>query len=79
MKPAQAIFFDLDETLVDGSGLHRSIVTACGEIAAKHPQLDPATLIAANQSIWPDYSRELITRWELGAIECESLSLVPGD
>ena len=75
MKPAQAIFFDLDETLVDGSSLQRSIVAACGEIAAKHPELDPAALVAANQSIWPDYSRELIARWELGAIDCESLRL----
>jgi FMN phosphatase YigB (HAD superfamily) len=39
MRPVQALLFDLDETLLDGSGLQDSIVRTCEMIAASEPGL----------------------------------------
>jgi HAD superfamily hydrolase (TIGR01549 family) len=74
MKPFQALSFDLDETLLDGSRLQESIVRTCGMIAASHPELDAARLVEANAEIWPDYWRTIEEKWTLGALDGASVS-----
>ena len=47
VHPIKALFFDLDETLLDGSHFDRSILRTCGAIAKLKPELDPARLFEA--------------------------------
>jgi len=75
MKPVQALCFDLDETLLDGSRLQESIVRACDMIAASEPGLEAARLVEANSEIWLRYWPEVEEKWTLGALDGESLSL----
>ena len=75
MKPFQALSFDLDETLLDGSGLRDSIIRTCGTIAASHPKLGAARLVEANGEIWPGYWRTIEEKWTLGALDGASVSL----
>jgi len=75
MKPFQALSFDLDETLLDGSGLRDSIIRTCGMIAASHPELGAARLVEANGEIWPGYWRTIEEKWTLGALDGASVSL----
>ncbi len=69
MKPVRALFFDLDETLLDGSRLQESIVRTCEIIAANQPELDAARLLKANGQIWQGYWREVEEKWTLGALD----------
>ena len=75
MKPVRALFFDLDATLLDGSGLQESIVRTCGKIAASQPGLDAARLLAANSEVWQRYWPEVEDKWTLGALDGASVSL----
>ena len=75
MKAVQALFFDLDGTLLDGSRLQESIVRACDMIAAGQPGLEAARLVEANNQVWLDYWPEVAEKWTLGALDGESLSL----
>jgi HAD superfamily hydrolase (TIGR01549 family) len=75
MKPVRALFFDLDETLLDGSVLQESIVRTCEMIAANQPGLDAARLFKANGQIWQGYWQEVEEKWTLGALDSASLSL----
>lgn len=75
MKPVQALSFDLDETLLDGSRLRESIVRACDMIAASQQGLEAARLVEANSEIWRDYWPEVEEKWTLGALDGESVSL----
>ncbi len=75
MKPLQALFFDLDSTLFDKSGFQESIVRACRKIAAIQPALGAARLIAANSDVWETYWPEIEAKWNLGAIDGESVGV----
>ncbi len=75
MKPVRALFFDLDATLLDGSGLQESIVRTCGKIAASQPGLDAARLLEANSEVWQRYWPEVEDKWTLGALDGASVSL----
>jgi FMN phosphatase YigB (HAD superfamily) len=75
MKPVRALFFDLDDTLLDGSVRQESIIRTCEMIAANQPGLDSARLIKANAQIRPGYLREVDEKWTLGALDTASVSL----
>ena len=75
MKPVQALCFDLDETLLDGSRLQESIVCTCGKIAASQPGLDAARLVEANRKVWQGYWPEVEDKWTLGALDGASIRL----
>jgi len=75
MKPARAVFFDLDETLLDGSGMRESIVRSCAKIAASRAGLDAARLVEANGNVWRSYWPEIEDKWTLGALDGASVSL----
>ena len=75
MRPARALCFDLDETLLDGSGLQESIVRTCEMIATRDAKLDAARLLKANAQVWQSYWEEVEKKWTLGALDTASLSL----
>ena len=58
-RKMQAFSFDLDGTLLDGSGLQESIVRTCELLAESQPDLDPRALVEANGKIWPGYWQEI--------------------
>jgi putative hydrolase of the HAD superfamily len=75
MKPVRALFFDLDDTLLDGSRRQEAIVRTCEMIAANQPGLDAARVLEANAQIWPGYLQEVDEKWTLGALDTASVSL----
>ncbi len=75
MKPVRALFFDLDATLLDGSGLPESIVRTCEKIAASQLGLDAARLLEANSKVWQLYWAEVEDKCALGALDGASMSL----
>jgi putative hydrolase of the HAD superfamily len=73
MNRFQALSFDLDETLLDGSGLQASIARCCQMIAAREPGLEASRLIATNGEIWTSYWPEVEREWEVGALDSSVL------
>ena len=76
-NPPRAVLLDLDETLIDGSGLISSTVAVSAAFTARHPELglDAAELARANgvawQSTWPEHEPE----WVLGRLDDLGLSM----
>lgn len=75
MKSVRALLFDLDETLLDGSGNREAIVRTCARIAASQPALDATQLLDANTEVWRRYWPEVADLWTLGALEGAAVSL----
>ena len=75
MVHLQALFLDLDSTLLDNSGVQDSIVRTCAKIAAIQPALDAARLVAANNEVWEAYWPEVEDEWTLGALDGASVNL----
>ena len=75
MQLIQALFFDLDGTLLDNSGEQESILRTCEKVAAIQPELDPARLLEANTRVWEPYWSEVEDNWTLGDLDGASLSL----
>jgi HAD superfamily hydrolase (TIGR01549 family) len=69
----RALFLDLDETLLDGSGFPASIARTCEEIAQHRPGLKSASLLEANAEIWARLAPEIMDRWERGEIDCAAV------
>ena len=65
----QALCFDLDGTLLDGSGLQTAIHRTCEQRAVLRPGLDMARLVAANRAVWQDYWPEVEDLWTHGALD----------
>lgn len=74
MKRVEALFFDFDGTLLDGSGHRVAIVSTCMEIASMHPELDGEELIEANGEMWSRYWPTVEERWTLGSLDGETLT-----
>ncbi len=74
MNRFNALSFDLDETLLDGRFLQRSLAEACNEIAS-HAGLDADRLLAANADAWHAYWPTVEADWTLGALDGASLTL----
>jgi 2-haloalkanoic acid dehalogenase type II len=75
MKPAKALFFDLNGTLVDHSGLGEAVLTTCRAVAAARPGLDAGRLAAANAEVWRDYWPQVEERWNVGVLDGAAVSL----
>jgi putative hydrolase of the HAD superfamily len=75
MRPVQALFLDLDGTLLDGGRFQESIVRTCESIAASQPGLDAARLVEANSKVWPSYWLEVEDKWTLGTLDGTSVRL----
>lgn len=70
-----AVFFDLDATLIDESYIASASIAACAEFAAAHPAFDAAALARANLETWLSYWPEIEDPWILGEFETSELRL----
>lgn len=74
MNALQALFLDLDETLLDGSRFQESIVATCERIAARRPGLAAGRLLEANGEIFQDYWPQVENEWTLGNLDGASVT-----
>jgi HAD superfamily hydrolase (TIGR01549 family) len=75
MKSVQALFFDLDSTLLDSSGFQESIVGTCRKIAKIQRGLHAARLVEMNGDVWQSYWPQVEDQWTLGSLDGASVSL----
>jgi hypothetical protein len=75
MKPAKLLFFDLNSTLVDPSGIQESVQRTSGELAASRPGFHASRLLEANGEVWRAYWPEVEDRWTVGVLDSATLSL----
>lgn len=74
MRRPEALFFDLDETLLDGaSAVQRAVIETCQQLAAANPNLDAHRLVDANASEWQRYWPEVEQQWALGLVPDEAV------
>jgi putative hydrolase of the HAD superfamily len=69
MRPARALCFDLDNTLLDSSLYRESVVGTCERLAATHSALDVGRLLDANGRAWQGYWPVIEEDWNLGVID----------
>lgn len=69
MKHVEALSFDLDGTLLDGSPWREVIVRTCREIAAALPDLEAERLVEANGEVWESYWPNVEGPWVLGILD----------
>ena len=74
--PPRAVLLDLDETLIDGSGLASSTVAVSAAFVARHPELklDAATLSRKNGDAWQRSWAEHESQWIRGELDDMQLS-----
>lgn len=65
----RCVFFDLDLTLLDNSGVADTINRTCADIAAHHGDIDVDRLMAANAETWREFWPEVQETWVLGRME----------
>ena len=73
-KRVQAISFDLDETLLDGSKFRETVVETCNQVAIA-AGLDANQLLEANGKVWESYWPQVEEKWTLGSLSGRDLSL----
>lgn len=73
MNPPKAIFFDLDDTLLDSSYFADTVLRTCQQLANKETSLDATLLLQANRKVWPLYFPEIEDDWMLGRLDGKSL------
>lgn len=69
------VCFDLDDTLLDGSGLGQTIEETCVEVARRYPDVDAKALLKANGLTWPQVLAETHPDWMLGRLTGKEQSL----
>jgi putative hydrolase of the HAD superfamily len=69
----RALIFDLDDTLLDWSGMGAAAARTADLIAAMRPGVDGARLAAANAAIWAAYWPEIESDWMLGRRESPAI------
>jgi putative hydrolase of the HAD superfamily len=74
-RTVQAFSFDLDRTLLDGSGLQGVIVRTCELLAESQPSLNSQALAEGNGRIWPGYWQDIEEKWTLGSLDGASVIL----
>jgi 2-haloalkanoic acid dehalogenase type II len=70
------VLLDLDETLIDGSGLLSSTIAVSTNFAARHPELglDPMVLVRRNGEAWERTWQESEAAWVRGELDDLSLT-----
>ncbi|WP_375401343.1 HAD family hydrolase [uncultured Amnibacterium sp.] len=66
------VFFDLDGTLLDESGLPAAVRGAC-EVIAAGAELAVDDLLASNTRVWADLWPEVYEEWMIGAVDVGAL------
>jgi putative hydrolase of the HAD superfamily len=74
-QPARfdAVFLDLDATILDEKYIEIASVAACVELAGRHPDIDPRALALANYETWLSYWPEIEDDWILGDLVTSDL------
>lgn len=73
MIPPKALFFDLDDTLLDSSFFADTILRTCQLLADREKSLDAAQLLEANREVWQLYFPEIENKWMLGELDGTTL------
>jgi putative hydrolase of the HAD superfamily len=68
MNRIEAISFDLDETLLDGSAFAQSIEQTCRRIKEYRPLLEPERILKANRAAFSELGPATIDDWTLGRL-----------
>lgn len=66
------VFFDLDGTLLDESGLPAAVRGAC-EAAGARCGVDPDDLLASNTRVWADLWPEVYEEWMVGGADAGAI------
>jgi putative hydrolase of the HAD superfamily len=74
MSKVEAIFLDLDKTLLDPSNYKNSIIGTCQVLADHQPALDVTKLIESNSTIWSEYWPTIEKKWISGEMDDLSVS-----
>jgi putative hydrolase of the HAD superfamily len=69
----KALLFDLDDTLLDWSGMAIAVQRTSDAVARRHVGLDAARLAEANASVWLTYWQEVEADWTLGLRESRAI------
>lgn len=75
LRRPRALLVDLDETLLDNSGIPDSVAKACDSVAAAFDGLDAGRLLEANTEAWRSYGPEVEQACWLGRMDGFSVSL----
>lgn len=70
-----ALFVDLDSTILDESYVAAASLAACVEIARVHPRFDPRLLAEANARSFFEYWPSIEAAWVLGELSSDRLRL----
>ncbi|MWB98361.1 HAD family hydrolase [Agromyces seonyuensis] len=73
MGPIATLLLDLDDTLLDHSGRAGVLVATGEELAARHPEIEPASLVAANRSAFPGFWAEVEDDWCAGRLDADEM------
>jgi putative hydrolase of the HAD superfamily len=71
----EALCFDLDQTLLDGSQFSKAIAGTCEAIGKRVPELNPALLMEANSNVFAKLGPATMDDWTLGRLTGRDLSL----
>lgn len=71
----EALFFDLDETLLDSSRFAATIAQTCEVIAAHVPELTADQLLEANSLVFATLGPDTLGDWTLGRLTGHALGL----
>lgn len=75
MQPVQAISFDFDETLLDGSrSFQQTVSNTCADLA-KPTGLEASQIFDANSKVWESYWPKVEEKWTLGQLSGSEVSL----
>ena len=74
MKPVRALCFDLNETLIDGSGSQKAILRTC-ERLAEPTGIDAARLFEVDGKVWQIYWQVAEDKWNLGVLSGSAVTL----
>jgi putative hydrolase of the HAD superfamily len=68
-----AVFIDLDSTILNEGYVPIASAAACAELALAHPDIDAPALAHANLEVWLSYWPEIEHDWTLGELETDAL------
>lgn len=71
----QALCFDLDQTLLDGSQFYQAILGTCAAVAELAPNLEASQVAEANGGVFFQIDPETIDDWTLGRLTGRELGL----
>lgn len=74
MAGIDALFLDLDETLLDGSNFQETVNQTCVVISHEIPSLSSIQILDANSYVFSSYGMASLEDWTLGRLSGDSLS-----